>query len=225
MSRLSIVIPVLNEEKFLTRNQEMFTCLLKDGHEILIVDGGSQDSSLKTAYKLGYKVFSTRASRGHQLHFGAEHSRHELLLFLHVDTQLPLNAAKVITQTLSKPNQHWGRFNVRFSSSKLVFRIISWLMNKRSCLTGIVTGDHAIFIRRECYFDCGGFSDIPIMEDVELSLRLKKITVPVCLPDEVITSSRKWEQKGVFYTILMMWKLRLMFFFGVSPEKLVRLYY
>ena len=224
MSKLSIVIPVLNEEKFLTRNQEMFTCLLKDGHEILVVDGGSQDNSLKTAYELGCRVFSTRASRGHQLHYGAERSKHELLLFLHADTLLPLNAAQAIVQTLSKPNQHWGRFNIRFSNSRLVFRIIAWLMNKRSCLTSIVTGDHAMFIRRECYFNCGGYSDIPIMEDVEFCSRLKKNKAPACLSDEVITSSRRWEQKGICCTVLMMWKLRLMFFFGVSPEKLVKLY-
>lgn len=224
MPKLSIIIPVLNEKQFLARNREAFTSLLKSGHEILIVDGGSQDNSIQAAHELGCKAFATKASRGHQLHYGAERSRHELLLFLHADTLLPLHATEVIVQTLSKPDRLWGRFNVRFSSSKLVFRVIAWLMNKRSCLTGIVTGDHAMFIRRECYFNCGGYSDIPIMEDVEFCLRLKRIASPVCLSDEVITSSRKWEQKGVFSTILTMWKLRLMFFFGISPEKLAKLY-
>lgn len=224
MSKLSIVIPVLNGERFLVRNRETFTSLLKSGHEILVVDGGSQDNSMKTAHEFGCRVFSTRASRGHQLHYGAERSRHELLLFLHVDTLLPLHATEVIVRTLSKPNRQWGRFKVRFSNPKLVFRVIAWLMNARSCLTSIVTGDHAMFIRRECYFNCGGYSDIPIMEDVEFCLRLKGMASPVCLPDEVITSSRKWEQNGVFNTILTMWKLRLMFFFGISPEKLVKLY-
>ncbi len=224
MPKLSIIIPVLNEEQLLARNQEMFASLLRGGHEILVVDGGSQDNSIQTARELGCRVFPTRASRGHQLHYGAERSRHELLLFLHADTLLPLHAMEIVVQALSKSNRHWGRFNIRLSNPKLVFRVIAWFMNTRSCLTGIVTGDHAMFIRRECYFNCGGYSDIPIMEDIEFCLRLKRIASPVCLPDKVITSSRKWEQKGLFNTILTMWKLRLMFFFGIPPEKLVRRY-
>lgn len=224
MCKLSIVIPVLNEEKFLTVHKEALSSLLSGGHEILIVDGGSKDHSIEVARELGCRIFSTKASRGYQLHFGAERSRNEILLFLHADTLLPFNAIEVITRTLSMPGQYWGRFNVRFSNSKLVFRLIAWMMNKRSCLTGIVTGDHSMFIRRKCYFDCGGYSDIPIMEDVELSLRLKKIAAPVCLTDEVLASSRRWEQKGILNTVFTMWKLRLLFFFGEAPEKLVKHY-
>ncbi len=224
MSGLSIIIPVLNEERFLTGNKERLVSLLQEGHEILVVDGGSQDDSVSIARSLGCKVFSTRASRGHQLGCGANHSKNDTLLFLHADTRLPFHAAQVIAHVLMGPGQLWGRFGVRFSNPHLVFRVIAWFMNKRSCLTGIVTGDHALFIKRELYFSCGGYKDVPLMEDVEFCRRLKKHASPVCLSEEVVTSSRRWEQNGVFKTVIMMWWLRLMFFFGQSPEKLARLY-
>lgn len=224
MSGLSIIIPVLNEEHFLAVNKERLVSLLQEGHEILIVDGGSQDDSVSIARSLGCEVFCTRASRGHQLGYGANRSKNDVLLFLHADTHLPSHTAKMVAQALVGPEQRWGRFDVRFSNPHPVFRVIAWFMNKRSCLTGIVTGDHALFIKRELYFSCGGYRDVPLMEDVELCRRLKKHASPVCLSEEVVTSSRRWEQNGIFKTVIMMWWLRLMFFFGWSPEKLARLY-
>ena len=224
MSGLSIIIPVLNEEHFLTGNKERLVSLLQEGHEILVVDGGSQDNSVNIARSLGCRVFCTRASRGHQLGCGANHSKNGVLLFLHADTRLPSRAAQVITQALVRPEQLWGRFDVRFSNPHPVFRVIAWFMNKRSCLTGIVTGDHALFIKRKLYFDCGGYMDMPLMEDVEFCRRLKKNAPPVCLSEVVVTSSRRWEQNGILKTIITMWWLRLMFFFGQPPEKLARQY-
>ena len=224
MSGLSIIIPVLNEERLLAESKERLASLLKDGHEVLVVDGGSRDDSVNTARALGCRVFCTRASRGHQLACGANHSRNDVLLFLHADTLLPPRAAKVIVEALAGPGQLWGRFDVRFSNPHRVLRLIAWFMNKRSCLTGIVTGDHALFIKRELYFSCGGYMDIPIMEDVELCRRLKKSAPPVCLSEKVVTSSRRWEQNGILKTVLTMWLLRLMFFMGRSPARLARLY-
>lgn len=224
MAKLSIIVPVLNEEKFLARQQEKFKSFLNDGHEILVIDGGSKDKTMKIANLIGCKTFVTKPSRGHQLHFGAEKSNNEHLLFLHADTLLPSNAAELINHALTPANKHWGRFNVRFSNTKLIFLIIAWFMNKRSCLTGISTGDQALFVKRKSYFNCGGFPDFPIMEDIEISKRLKKIAFPVCIPNEAICSSRKWESQGVFKTIFKMWRLRLMFFYGVSTEKLAKLY-
>ncbi len=224
MSGLSIIIPVLNEERFLTRNKERLVSLLQEGHEILVVDGGSRDDSANIARELGCKVFCTRPSRGHQLDYGANHSKNDVLLFLHADTHLPSHAAQVIVQVLTRPEQLWGRFDVRFSNPHPVFQVIAWFMNKRSCLTGIVTGDHALFIKRKLYFSCGGYMDIPLMEDVEFCRRLKKRASPVCLSEEVVTSSRRWEQNGILKTIITMWWLRLMFFLGRSPEKLTGLY-
>lgn len=224
MSGLSIIIPVLNEERFLAKNEERLVSLLQEGHEILVVDGGSRDASVNIARALGCKVFCTRASRGHQLGYGASHSENDVLLFLHADTQLPDRAAQVIARVFARPEQSWGRFDVRFSNPCTVFRVIAWFMNKRSCLTGIVTGDHALFIKRKLYFSCGGYMDAPLMEDVEFCRRLKKHAPPVCLPEEVVTSSRRWEQNGILKTVVTMWWLRLMFFLGRSPEKLARLY-
>lgn len=224
MSALSIIIPVLNEEHFLATNKERLVSLLQEGHEILAVDGGSQDNSVNIARELGCRIFRTRASRGHQLGFGANHSKNDVLLFLHADTHLPSHAAQMITQTLAEPELLWGRFDVRFSNPHPVFRVIAWFMNKRSCLTGIVTGDHALFIKRKLYFSCGGYMDVPLMEDVEFCRRLKKHAPPVCLSGEVVTSSRRWEQNGILKTVMTMWWLRLMFFLGQSPEKLARLY-
>lgn len=224
MSGLSIIIPVLNEERFLDGNKERFVSLLQEGHEILVVDGGSRDNSANIARALGCRVFCTRASRGHQLGYGASHSKNDVLLFLHADTHLPPHAAQVIARALARPEQLWGRFDVRLSNPRPAFRVIAWFMNRRSCLTGIATGDHALFIRRELYFSCGGYLDVPLMEDVEFCRRLKKHAPPVCLSEEVVTSSRRWEQNGILKTVITMWWLRLMFFLGQSPEKLARLY-
>lgn len=224
MQVLSIIIPVLNEASFLAGNRERLVSLLQEGHEVLVVDGGSQDDSVKIARALGCRVLNTRASRGHQLDWGAKHSKNGVLLFLHADTHLPSHAAEMIAQAFTRPEQLWGRFDVRLSNPRWVFQIIAWFMNQRSCLTGIVTGDHALFIKREFYFSCGGYMDIPLMEDVEFCRRLKKHASPVCLSEQVVTSSRRWEQNGVLKTVLTMWWLRLMFFLGQSPVKLARRY-
>ncbi len=224
MPKLSIIIPILNEQVFLANHHEILKSLLSDGHEILVIDGGSTDNSVDIAKAIGCKTLKTKTSRGFQLHVGAKHSKNELLLFLHADTLLPTNAAELIYHALTPVNKHWGRFNVRFSNQNLIFQIIAWFMNKRSYLSGIATGDQAIFVKRKSYFSCGGFPDFPIMEDIEISKRLKKIAYPVCIPNEAIASSRKWENQGVIITILKMWSLRLMFFFGVPTEKLAKLY-
>ena len=224
MFKLSIIIPVLNEESFLEKQKKLLMCFIKEEHEVIAVDGGSTDKSVKIANEAGCKTFITKPSRGYQLHFGAEQSKHDLLLFLHADTSLPINMAELISSALAPVSAHWGRFDVSFSNSKLIFRVIAWLMNQRSRVTGIVTGDQALFVKRKSYFDCGGFPDYPLMEDIVISKHLKKISSPVCLPNKVITTGRKWEKQGVIKTITKMWGLRLMFFLGLSTEKLAKLY-
>lgn len=224
MLKLSIIIPVLNEAQFLSRQKNLLKSLLREGHEIIIVDGGSKDKSVQIARSVMCETFVTKASRGYQLQFGATKSKNDTLLFMHADTILPKYAPSLISDALTKSDKDWGRFSVSFNNSSWIFSVIAWFMNKRSCLTGIATGDHAIFINRDIYISTGGFEDIPIMEDISISKRLKKFSMPICLPDKVITSSRKWEAQGIIRTILKMWILRMLYFCGISARKLEKLY-
>lgn len=221
----SIIVPVLNEAVFLKQHHKQFKSFLDAGHEVIIIDGGSNDNSVALCNSIGCKVFTSKPSRGFQQHLGALQSNNEVLLFLHADTLLPENAFSIILQALTTAKDNWGRFDIEFSNTNFIYKVIAWLMNKRSCLTGIVTGDHIIFTTRKHYFETGGFSDIPIMEDIELSKRLKLTSKPICLPQKAVTSSRKWEQQGVVRIIFKMWFLRMLFFFGVSSKRLARMYY
>jgi len=220
--KISIIIPVLNEETSLARLAEHLRTIVQP-HEIIIVDGGSRDNTLSIAYQLTDKVIVSHPGRAVQMNSGTEIAAGEMLLFLHVDTFLPDDALAVIS-ALSLQKNVWGRFDVRLSGNRFVFRLIEALMNLRSCMTSIATGDQAIFIEKNLFQRVGGFPEIALMEDIEISRRLKKIVKPLCLKQKVITSSRRWENNGVLATVLLMWKLRLYFFFGVSPEKLKQLY-
>ncbi len=225
MNRVSIIIPTLNEEYNLVKQQTTITTLLNDGHEVIVVDGNSQDTTVELAKKIGCKAIVTKASRGHQLHLGALQSKHNILLFLHADTLLPEHALDLIHQSLELEQKAWGRFNINFSSPKFIFKVLAWFMNMRTYLTCIVTGDHAIFVKKEAYLKCGGFPDSIIMEDIVLSKRLKRLSSPICISKCVTTSSRKWEHQGIIKTVVTMWCLRLMFFFGMPAERLAKIYY
>lgn len=220
---ISIIIPVLNEEANLSRLSADLQSLRQQGHEVIIADGGSVDNSLAIAYETTDMVVVSGAGRALQMNSGADIATGEVLLFLHADTQLPDNAMQIIAG-LSQRNNYWGRFNVRLSSDKNVYRLIGYLMNLRSCLSSIATGDQAIFVERSLFDRVCGYPEIALMEDIEISKRLKKISRAVCLKQKVITSSRRWETKGVVATVLLMWKLRLYYFLGVSPDKLKQLY-
>ncbi len=221
--KISIIIPVLDEAVNLSRLNDCLQAVQQQGHEVIIVDGGSRDNTLSIAYQITGTVIVSMPGRALQMNSGAAIASGELLLFLHADTFLPENALKIISD-LSRKKNTWGRFDVRLSSSRFVFRLIEGLMNLRSCVTSIATGDQAIFIEGNLFEQVGGFPEIALMEDIEISRRLKKIARPVCIKQKVITSSRRWENNGVVATVLLMWKLRLYYFFGVSPEKLKQLY-
>ncbi len=221
--KISIIIPVLNEERNLSRLGDYLRAVRQQGHEVIIVDGGSADNTLHVAYDITDTVIISIPGRAIQMNSGAAIAVGELLLFLHADTSLPADAIQILC-ALSPSKNYWGRFDVRLSSAKFVFRLIEALMNRRSCLTSIATGDQAIFVEKNLFQRVGGFPEIALMEDIEISRRLKKIVKPFCLKQKVITSSRRWENNGVVATVLLMWKLRLYYFFGVSPEKLKRLY-
>ena len=221
--KISIIIPVLNEEQNLLRLGDYLRAIRQQGHEVLIVDGGSADNTLSIAYDVTEVVIISKPGRAMQMNSGAATASGELLLFLHADTSLPDDALQILC-ALSQRKNCWGRFDVRLSGARFVFRLIENLMNLRSCLTSIATGDQAIFIEKKLFDHIGGFPEIALMEDIEISRRLRKISKPVCIKQRVTTSSRRWEKNGIVATVLLMWKLRLYYFFGTSPEKLKQLY-
>ncbi|MFK5970667.1 MAG: TIGR04283 family arsenosugar biosynthesis glycosyltransferase [Candidatus Marithrix sp.] len=221
--KISIIIPTLNEQTIIAQNLLELQSLRKIGHEIIVVDGGSTDDTCRIAKPLADKSLLTESGRANQMNLGAESAQNEVLLFLHVDTFLPTNATSLISQNLTE-KQNWGRFNVRLSGANKLLRIVERMMNWRSCWTGIATGDQAIFVQRDLYQQVQGFPNIPLMEDIAFSKRLKKYSSPICIKEPVITSSRRWEQNGIFKTILLMWKLRLAYALGVNPHKLKKYY-
>ena len=222
--KLSIIIPVLNEANVLESNLKKLQWLRQLGHEVIVVDGGSQDHSAILAGPLADQVLSSSSGRALQMNEGAKSAVGDIFLFLHVDTLLPNDGADAVFASIAQQGAGWGRFDVRLSGQHILFRIIERMMNWRSRLTGVATGDQAIFVSKDLFEKTGGFPDIPLMEDVELSHRLKKISKPFCLPQKVVTSSRRWEQGGIFKTIRLMWRLRLAYWLGSDPARLARQY-
>lgn len=191
---------------------------------MLLVDGGSEDDSAKIAKPLVDQVLHSPRGRARQMNCGAAGAQADVLLFLHADTHLPDNAVSLILQAVADGYQ-WGRFDVNFDSPQPVFRLIAFMMNWRSRLTSIATGDQALFMTRQAFQAVAGFPDIALMEDITVSTRLKKLGRPYCLTAKVVTSARRWQQHGIFKTILLMWWLRLSYFFGADPNDLVARYY
>jgi len=222
--RLSITIPVLNEAPNIAQYLSKLQSYRDAGHEVILVDGGSTDATLQQAQGWVDRIVQSGRGRARQMNAGAEQAQGDVLLFLHADTRLPENADSLIREAL-EAGRVWGRFDVRLSGEAWALRIIETLMNWRSRLTGIATGDQAMFVLREAFAHLGGFAEIPLMEDIELSQRLKKISAPCCLHTRVVTSSRRWETQGILRTVLLMWGLRLAWFFGVSAARLHKIYY
>jgi rSAM/selenodomain-associated transferase 2 len=223
-SRISIVIPALNEAAQIAATLEPLQPLRMQGHEVLVVDGGSSDDTLEHTRPLCDRVVSASPGRARQMNAGAHAARGDVLWFLHADTRASPPAIDALLRVLAQPQCAWGRFDVRLSGSHPLLRMAENLMNLRSRWTGIATGDQGIFVRRRLFERLGGFPDIPLMEDIELSRRLKREAAPVCLRERLITSSRRWEEKGVLRTILLMWHLRFAYWRGVSPEHLAPRY-
>ena len=221
---ITIIIPVLNEEKNIAKVLENISQL--DGEkEIIVVDGGSIDNTVGIVEKKDVILLSSEKGRGCQMNKGAEIAKGETLLFLHADTKLPDNAILEIDKTMKAPESIGGRFDVRFNDNRFIFKLIAFLMNRRSSLTGIFTGDQAIFIRKNIFKDIGGYLEIPLMEDIGLSKKMKKRGKTVGINDCVTTSARKWKEEGIIKTILLMWFLRFLYFFKISPIFLSKIYY
>jgi rSAM/selenodomain-associated transferase 2 len=224
MPALSIIVPVLNEEAGITAALEALADLRRFGHEVIVVDGGSNDRTVELARLLADLVVTAPRGRASQMNAGAARASGDTLVFLHADTRLPQSADCTVVDGLRRSGRVWGRFDVTIDGSHPMLRLVAAMMNLRSRATGIATGDQAIFVTRVAFAECGRYPDIPLMEDIALSRRLKRTGRPLCLTARVTTSGRRWEQRGVFRTILLMWRLRLAYFLGAEPHVLARRY-
>ncbi|WP_444886919.1 TIGR04283 family arsenosugar biosynthesis glycosyltransferase [Microbulbifer sp. JMSA008] len=220
----SVIVPLLNEREQLPNLVAQLRELVAySSCEIILVDGGSSDGSAEIAAAAGLRVIQSQRGRALQMNAGASVACGSWLLFLHADTRLPQGALSAIASASVRGAQ-WGRFNIRISGDSLWFPLISTMVNWRSRLSGIATGDQVIFIRRSLFNEVGGYARQPLMEDIELSRQLLKIARPHCLRQRVTTSGRRWQKFGIWRTVLLMWRLRFDYWRGVPAECLAKRY-
>lgn len=225
--RLAVVVPVLDEAPAIAATLQALAPLRQRGAVVVVADGGSRDGTTELATPWADSVVRAPRGRARQMNAGAQAAAAasaDVLLFLHADTRLPADADRLVQQALEGGACHWGRFDVRIEGRSALLPVVATLMNLRSRLTGIATGDQAMFVRRSVFDQLGGFPDQPLMEDVELSRRLKRSGPPCCLRQRVVTSGRRWDQHGPWRTVLLMWRLRWLYWLGTSPERLAQLY-
>jgi rSAM/selenodomain-associated transferase 2 len=220
--KLSIVIPTLDEAEAIVATLSSLQVLRADGHEVIVSDGGSTDDTVAQAEGLADRVLIGAPGRARQMNAGVDAAHGDVLLFLHADTRLPEDAASAIRVAVQCGL--WGRFDVEITGRSRMLRVVAALMNLRSRMTGIATGDQAIFVSHSAFAAVGGYPEQPLMEDIELSRRLKKLGAPACLRERVITSGRRWEVNGLWRTILLMWRLRFDYWRGVPAARLARRY-
>lgn len=223
MPRISVIIPTLNEAARIVETLQHLASIRNRDIEIILADGGSGDDTVTLARAFADKVIVSRPGRAAQMNAGVAAATGDVLLFLHADTSLPAGAIELVTAALI--DRGWGRFDVRFSSRERLLSVVAFAMNLRSRLTGIATGDQAMFVRRDWFVRAGGFADMGLMEDIELSRALKRLGPPACLRATVTTSSRRWKRHGIIFTVLEMWLLRLLYWAGVDADRLARWYY
>jgi len=222
MRRLTIIVPVLDEAAIIVGALQALKPLRACGAEIIVVDGGSGDGTPELAEPLADRVTAAPRGRGAPMNAGATLGSGDALLFLHADTRLPEHADRLIAAALQR--RAWGRFDLRIAGRHPLLAVVARMINWRSRLTGIATGDQAIFVSREAFLAVGGFPDLPLMEDIAMSRRLKLLCRPFCIAAPVVTSGRRWEHHGVIRTIVLMWRLRLAYYFGVAPARLALRY-
>lgn len=221
--KLSIIVPILNEAAGVPSLCAHLLPYARQGVEVILVDGGSEDGSAELVECLGLRLVRSPRGRALQMNAGASVASGDVLLFLHADTRLPSATLQRLEASVNDALD-WGRFDVRIEGRPTMLRLVAWLMNWRSRLTGIATGDQAMFMTRTAFETVGGFPAQPLMEDVEMSSRLRRLARPICLRDRVVTSGRRWEQRGLWRTIFLMWRLRWAYWRGVSPSKLAEAY-
>ncbi len=217
---LSIVIPVLNEAAGVEERLLALAPLRQQGAEVVVVDGGSADSTMAIAQHKCDQLLVAPRGRASQMNAGAAAARGDVLLFLHADTRLPDGALGEIAQGLGATGRVWGRFDVVIEGQSRLLPIVAAMMNLRSRLSGVATGDQAMFVRKSAFDQVGGFAAIALMEDIALSRALKRLSPPVCLRAKVRTAGRRWDEHGALRTIVLMWRLRLAYFLGADPAQL-----
>jgi rSAM/selenodomain-associated transferase 2 len=218
--RLSVVVPALNEARGIRAALEALAPLRARGHEVIVADGGSTDGTVRVASGFCTQVLNAPRGRALQMNAAARAATGEMLLFLHADTRLPPQAVELVQASLKE--HLWGRFDVEIEGRHPLLKVVACAMNLRSRMTGIATGDQAIFVRRDAF---PGFPEIALMEDIAFCKRMKRLGPPACRREKALTSGRRWESRGVLRTILLMWRLRLMYFLGADPEDLSRIYH
>ena len=222
--RLSVIVPALNEATGIGRTLAPLQGARAHGVEVIVVDGGSTDATATLAAPLADKVIASPRGRANQMNAGADAAGAPVLLFLHADTCLPDGALDALLDGLAQTACAWGRFDVQIEGDSRMLPVVAAMINWRSRLSGIATGDQAMFVRRADFVATGKFPAQPLMEDIELSRRLKRRSAPLCLRLKVRTSGRRWSERGVWRTIVLMWRLRLLYCLGVSPERLAKAY-
>ena len=221
---ISVVVPVLDEAATLPRSLLPLQSVRGGDVEVIVVDGGSRDGTPRAARPLSDRVLDAPRGRARQMNAGAETARGRVLLFLHADTRLPSGWVAMVRDALESRGREWGRFDVRLDGAHPMLRVVERAMNLRSRLSGIATGDQAIFVARAAFEAVGGFPDVALMEDVALSRALRARSRPACLRGVAVTSSRRWERNGIARTIVLMWGLRLRYALGADPDELARRY-
>lgn len=226
---ISFIIPIYNESLETLQNLAQLQVFRQHGCEVIVVDasdgaGEAAQNKLDFLAAMSDASISSAKGRALQMNGGAALATGEILMFLHIDTLMPTESAPEIINSLLHARD-WGRFDIRLSGQSIIFRVIEFMMNTRSRISGIATGDQGIFVRRKLFNRIGGYQNIALMEDIEISKRLKQVSFPECLKFVLTTSSRRWEHAGVIKVMVMMWRLRLLYFFGVKPEKLAQIYY
>ena len=227
-ARLSVVMPALNESAGILAALQALAPLLARGAQLLVADGGSQDDTVALARTGGAQVIGAPRGRALQMNAGAHYATGSVLMFLHADTVLPRDADVLVINALSTgvggTRRVWGRFDVSITGRPAMLKVIAAMMNWRSRVSGIATGDQAIFMTRHAFAATKGFAVQPLMEDIDMSRRLLQLSPPVCLRARVLTSGRRWESRGVWRTVLLMWRLRFAYGRGVPAEQLAILY-
>jgi len=217
---LSIIIPALNEAENMPSLLDRLQPLRQRGVEVIVVDGGSSDATTALSQPGADLVLTSPPGRARQMNAGAAAARGEILCFLHADSRLPENADGLIVDGLARARRSWGRFDVCIDGSHAMLKVIAWMINLRSRLTGIVTGDQGLFVTRSLFEAAGRFPEIALMEDIAFSKKLRVYGPPLCIAHPLTTSGRRWEKHGLWRTILLMWRLRFQFWLGADPDKL-----